>query len=135
MSGESNLPRLLASLEPTLVEGEFVFATVEAGRRAALSGLTPVCEFTEREGISLILPRGQAEAAGLDFIYPCRQITLSVHSNLAAVGMLAAVTTRLAAHGISVNAQSAYFHDHLFVSSDRANEAVSVLQQLASERG
>lgn len=132
-AAESNLPRLLASLEPSLVDGECVFATVPADQRRRWSNVSPICEFRESEGISLIVRRAEAEAAGLPFAYPCRQITLTVHSDLAAVGLLAAVTTRLAAHGISVNAQSAYFHDHLFVISDRADEALAVLRQLAAD--
>ncbi|WP_414640799.1 ACT domain-containing protein [Archangium sp.] len=58
-------------------------------------------------------------------------LTLSVHSSLEAVGFLAAVTTRLAARGISVNPVSAYFHDHLFVPSARATESLALLAGLA----
>ena len=36
--------------------------------------------------------------------------------------------TRLAAAGISVNAVSAFHHDHLFVPEDRAEEALRLLQ-------
>jgi hypothetical protein len=46
------------------------------------------------------------------------------------VGFLAAVMARLAAHGISTNAISAYYHDHLFLPVDRAEEAMELLQSL-----
>ena len=60
-------------------------------------------------------------------------VTLTVHSALDAVGFLAAITTRLAAAGISVNAVSAFFHDHLFVPAERAEEAVEILCRLAAD--
>ena len=58
-------------------------------------------------------------------------ITLTVHSALDAVGFLAAITARLAEAGISVNAVSAFHHDHLFVPVDRADEAMALLQNMS----
>ena len=55
-----------------------------------------------------------------------------MHSSLEAVGFLARITTKLAAHGISVNAVSAFYHDHLFVPTARADEALTLLRELAS---
>jgi hypothetical protein len=62
-------------------------------------------------------------------------ITLTVHSSLEAVGFLAAVTVPLAEAGISVNAVSAFHHDHLFVPVERAEDAQLLLQRLAAETG
>ncbi|MGY4371427.1 hypothetical protein ACVW1A_007492 [Bradyrhizobium sp. LB1.3] len=76
-----------------------------------------------------MIPREEAEAAGLSYAFASRLITLTVHSALDAVGFLAAITARLAAAGISVNAVSAFYHDHLFVPADRADEAMAVLQE------
>ena len=56
-------------------------------------------------------------------------ISLTVHSSLDAVGFLAAITTKLAQSGISVNPVSAFYHDHLFVPVNRADEAVSLLRE------
>jgi len=58
-------------------------------------------------------------------------ITLTINSALDAVGFLAAITTRLAAAGISVNAVSAFHHDHIFVPLTRAEEAMELLSSLA----
>ncbi|MEY9903549.1 hypothetical protein ABIA44_007723 [Bradyrhizobium sp. USDA 329] len=63
--------------------------------------------------------------------FPSRLITLTVHSALDAVGLLAAITARLAEAGISVNAVSAFHHDHLFVPADRADEAMAVLREMS----
>lgn len=123
MPGETDLQTLLRSMRPVLREGEYVFCST-ATPPAALS---PVCRFVEDEGVTLILRRADAEGAGLDYEYVCRMLTLTVHSSLAAVGLLAAVTGRLAAAGISVNAVSAFHHDHLFVPADRADEAMRIL--------
>lgn len=60
-------------------------------------------------------------------------ITLTVHSSLEAVGFLAAVTGRLTEAGISVNAVSAFYHDHLFVPEHRAGEALHHLQNLSKQ--
>lgn len=58
-------------------------------------------------------------------------ITLTVHSSLEAVGFLAVITRHLAQHSISVNAVSAYHHDHLFVPVHRADEAMRLLGDMA----
>ena len=126
MPGETDLRTLLRSMRPVLREGEFVFCTT-AAPAAELTALAPVCRFVEDEGVTLILRRADADGAALDYEYVCRMITLTVHSSLAAVGLLAAVTGRLAAAGISVNAVSAFYHDHLFVPADRAVEALRLL--------
>jgi len=122
MPGERNLEALLRALAPSIHEDEFVFCT-----QPELAG-DPVCAFRESEGWTLVLRRAEAERLGIPFTYPCRMITLTPHSSLDAVGLLAEVAARLAARGISVNVVSAYYHDHLFVPIDRAEEAVLALR-------
>lgn len=130
MSGETNLEVLLKSMKPVLRGGEFVFLTTRRSLLEAIP-LEPLGLFHEEEGLTLILPREKADAAGLPYSAVFRMITLSVHSSLEAVGFLAAITHRLAARGISVNPVSAYFHDHLFVPSARAEESLAVLAGFA----
>ena len=117
-------------MRPRLAPDIFVFATVTAGIPA---GIDPLMTFKESEGLTLIVREGTAHSAGLASTFRCRLVTLDIHSSLAAVGFMAAITTRLAADGISVNPVSAYFHDHLFVPAERADEAVALLEQLAAE--
>ncbi len=81
----------------------------------------------------MILALDEASHAKIPYAFPCRWITLRIHSSLEAVGLLAAVTGRLAKAGISVNAVSAYYHDHLFVSPEKAEEAMQILEGLSSE--
>ena len=132
MTGETDLRTLLGSMSPELVPGTHVFVTVPPGAPHP-DGLNPVMTFREREGVTLILLEETARAAGLTSSFRCRMITLNIHSSLEAVGFLAAVTARLAAAGMGVNPVSAYFHDHLFVPADRADEAMAILRELAAE--
>jgi len=132
MTGETDLDRLLAGMRPDLRPGTYVFAAVGDG--AVPAGVSPVMSFREAEGTTLILTEAEAARAGLPAAFPCRWITLAVHSALDAVGFLAAVTARLAEQGIAVNAVSAFHHDHLFVPAARAAEAMGLLQALAGDR-
>jgi hypothetical protein len=125
MPGEINLETLLRRLRPSLHADEFVFCT------ASHPSGNPIGIFREPEGVTFIVPRAEAVRLGLAFTFPCRMITLTVHSSLEAVGLLARVTAALAARGISVNPVSAYYHDHLFVPADRATEAMDTLRALA----
>lgn len=125
--GDTDLRSLLAGLDPQLRDGVHVFATIPSG---TVLDVTPVVAFEEDEGRTVVLRAEDATRLGIAAEYPCAWITLRVHSALAAVGMLARVTTALAAHGISVNPVSGFHHDHLFVPHDRAADALRVLQEL-----
>ena len=128
---ETNLSTLMKSMKPRLNAGVFVFVTIPPGT-AIPGGVTPIMMFQEAEGLTLIVPREQAEATALPFDFPCRMIRLDVHSSLKAVGFLAAITARLAAAGIAVNPVSAFHHDHLFVPEARADEAIEILEAMAA---
>lgn len=134
VSGERNLERLLAAMQPVLHPGIFVFATAD-GDKPDIPPEAVVMRFREAEGLTLILTRDAAAQAGLAATFPSRMITLNIHSSLEAVGFLAAVTARLAAAGMGVNPVSAFFHDHLFVPADRADEAMAVLASFGAEGG
>ena len=130
MAGETDLGTLLRSMSARLAPGTYVFATLPKGR--VPPGLSPRMIFEEAEGTTLILRREEAEAQGLAAEFPCRMITLEVHSSLAAVGFIARIATELARAGMGVNPVSGFFHDHLFVPEDRAEEALAVLRRLAA---
>jgi len=88
--------------------------------------------FEEAEGTTLILLQTQAEAAGLEYEFPCRMITLNIHSSLEAVGFMARIATELAKEDMGVNPVSGFYHDHLFVPEDRAQDAMDVLARMAA---
>ena len=129
MSGELNLDTLLQSLSATLVEGVYVFATVAPG--AVPPALSPRMMFTEAEGVTLVLLRDEAEARGIAGEFPCRMITLDVHSSLEAVGFIARIATELARQGMGVNPVSGFYHDHLFVPEGREQDALRILEAIA----
>lgn len=131
MTGETGLEALLRGMSARLAEGCLVFATLPDRRLPP--GLAPLMTFEEAEGTTLILRREAAEAAGLAYVFPCRMITLEVHSALDAVGFIARIATELTRHGIGANPVAGYFHDHLFVPEDRADAALAVLHRLAAE--
>ena len=130
MPGERNLKTLLLNMKPEMHDGVFVFCSVAEDAEIPAT-VEPKCVFREREGTTLILRQEEAESAALPHQFPSRLITLTVHSSLEAVGFLAAITGRLAEAGISVNAVSAFHHDHLFVPQHRADEALQLLQNMS----
>ena len=131
MSGITELDQLLKSMHPALLQPEFVFCTV-SGDLSQYVLLKPIATFIEEEGLTLVLEKSVAESAGLSFEGAFKQITLTVHSSLEAVGLTAAVSTKLAEKGISANVIAAYYHDHIFVQSAKAQAALEALQEFSA---
>jgi hypothetical protein len=132
MYGIADIDILLATASPAMADEDYVFTTVRDLSR--FDELQAVGAFREREAVTLICPRIRAESASLPYDGIYRQITLTVHSSLEAVGFLAAVSTALADAGIPCNAVSAFYHDHIFVPAGQASRAMEVLSTLAASR-
>jgi len=130
MDGITDLHELISSMSPTMAQGEFVFISLPDATYGRESHLAPIASFVEREGLTLIIPKDRADAATVDYDETFRMITLRVHSSLCAVGLTAAVSTRLARKGISANIVAAYSHDHIFVPSRQAEEALVELRRI-----
>ncbi len=131
MSGEHDLSTLLRTLQPLLRSEPYVFCSVNQAAFTAYAE-TALGTFREDEGLTLIITQGDADRQGLQYeaIWGC--ITLTVHSALTAVGMIAIVSTKLAQAGISVNPVAGYYHDHLFVPWDMREHAVSLIHELSA---
>jgi len=129
VSGERDLRILLRSLKATLADGTYVFATVAPD--AVPPALSPRMTFREAQGVTLILLREEAQAHGIEHDFPCRMITLDVHSSLEAVGFIARIATELARQGMGVNPVAGFYHDHLFVPEGREQEALRILEGIA----
>jgi hypothetical protein len=84
----------------------------------------------EAEGLTVVVAEAQALAHGWRVAFRSAWITLSVHSDLAAVGLTAAFARALADAGIACNVVAGVHHDHLFVPVDRAADALAALRAL-----
>jgi hypothetical protein len=125
MNGETNLNRLLKTMQPFLNSGDFVFCMVP--NTDNINDADVVFSFKEKEGITVVLPKQTADALQLNYSFVASWITLTVHSSLEAVGLTAAFSNALAAAGISCNVVAAYYHDHIFVSKNDAEKTMKIL--------
>ncbi len=125
----AELSILLRSLKLVLHDGVVAFCTVEDSRE--LAPLNAIATFHEVEQLTVVVAEGSAVAHGLTPIFRAAWITLTVPSDLNAVGLTAAVSTALAKAGISCNVIAAVHHDQVFVQVDRADEAMRVLRELS----
>lgn len=124
--GEVDLPVLLADLSPALRPTPVVYAVADE----VPPGTAVFATVREREGLTLVLDRDEAERAGLAYDHVAAMITLTVHSSLEAVGLTAAVSRVLAAAGISCNVIAGAHHDHLLVPWERREDALAALHAL-----
>ena len=139
--GGTDLEVLVESMSPTLDPETFVFGHIPAKTETDSSnvlklfaGLPVRMLFREDEGWTVILAETVANEIQLQSIFPCKKITLNVHSSLDAFGFLAAITTRIRDDlSIGVNPVSGYFHDHLFVPVGKEDAAMEVLEKMSKE--
>ena len=127
--GEMNLDTLLSSMQPNLLDQSYVFCTLgQDAELASVPGMKPIATFMEAEGLTLVLEQAMADTHSLAYDSVFRCITLTVHSSLDAVGLTAAVATKLTEHDISANVIAAYYHDHIFVQAEKAEAAMLALK-------
>lgn len=132
--GEQKLDTLLASMNPTLHPDTFVFVTLPSSQKAAPPSLQPqIMVFQEVEGLTVITTKEAAEEGGFNYEFPCRMVTLNVHSSLDAVGFLARILDPLKNLGIGVNPVSGFFHDHLFVPANKEEQVLEVLKDISEK--
>ena len=125
--GLTDLAEILAGLAPERVPGVFVVAVLPEGRSVPAAAVATV---REAEGLTVVLPEEEALRLGLAPLFRAAWLTLRVRSDLAAVGLTAAVSTALAGAGIACNMLAGACHDHLLVPEDRAEDALAVLGRL-----
>jgi len=131
MSGLTDLRTILASLVPVVQADAVVYATVDAQAAASLPTLATI---REEEGTTVVLRRADADAAGLSYDLVLAWITLNVHTALEGVGLTAAFSRALADAGIPCNVLAGYFHDHILVPEELADDALTALRALRNAR-
>ena len=125
----SDSAQMITRMAPVLDPQDYCFCHVADDHKFRAASV--LATFREDEGLTLVLPLAQAQAAGLTGP-PFRRITLQVHSALEGVGLTAAVAGALAEGGIACNVMAAFYHDHIFVPSAQASDALSILQRLSA---
>ena len=118
MSGIKDLDILLSNMEPVLDKRDFVFCSFPTFDWDKMRELNPVGFFQEKEGKDM----------DCQSVYGL--ITLNVHSSLDAVGLTAAFSAKLTEKNISANVIAAYYHDHIFVPKEKAEQALNAILEL-----
>lgn len=124
----SNLDELLRTMTPKLNDGAYCFATLNNDDDLPLSKI--IAGIREEEGLSVIVNEETAAEYGLQAQFKCAWISLTVHSDLEAVGLTAAFATALGNVGISCNVVAGNYHDHIFVPYEKAELAMQTLRNL-----
>ncbi len=119
--GETDLKVLLQSMEPILHAEPYGFVVWDGPLT-----VQPFATVAEDEGLTVVALLSQ-----LGDGEPWARISLTVHSDLAAVGLTAAFATALGRQGISCNVIAGFHHDHLFVQWDRREDAMAALRELS----
>lgn len=127
----SDLGELLRQMNPVLYAGAWVFCVLPPEQ--SLADVSAIGWFREPEGVTVILEENVAQALNLSPVFRAAWLTLSVPSDLQAVGFTAAVSRALADVGIACNVIAAVHHDHLFVPVERGQDALNTLFALQEE--
>ncbi|MCU1564886.1 MAG: hypothetical protein JWN05_3265 [Arthrobacter sp.] len=106
MAGEKDLRTLLATMHPVRRDGEYVHVLWPHGKELA-GGIAAAVR--EAEGLTVVMPRAEADGLGLSYDFVGAWVTLQVHSSLEAVGLTAAVSAALTDAGISCNVLAGVF--------------------------
>ena len=125
--------KMIQNMAPVLQPGTFVFCAMIDNDAAQEAKRLARCVFVEDEGLSLVLPLAEADRLGLAYDEPMKQITLMVYSSLSGVGLTAAVAKALMREGIPANVVAATQHDHVFVPSKMADDAMNALRNLQNK--
>ena len=131
MTGERDLEKLLTSMSPELMDGEYVFCTFQNAQYGDYLDLEPLAAIRESEGLTLIIPKRKADDKNINYESAFKRITLRIHSSLEAIGLTAAFSSKLTEHEISANVIAGYYHDHIYVQSDHAEKAMKALNEFA----
>lgn len=128
MIATKDLQQLLRTLSPVRNPGVYVFASLLPG--LAIDMTPVVASIREPEGLSVVLAESDALRLGLPITFRADWLTLSVHSDLEALGLTAAVSAAMAEAGIACNVVAGACHDHLFVPHGQADAAMATLERL-----
>jgi hypothetical protein len=123
-----DLDQLIKSMEPILNPGVFAFVSVH--NEETLKSVKVIASILESEGYSAVIAESDALSLELPILFRAAWITLTVNSDLQAVGLTAVFAGALGKAGISCNVIAGAYHDHIFVPIEHAEDAMKVLKAL-----
>jgi len=123
--GETDLAAMLAAIDVVRRPGEFVYVVRAPGEPAPPDALATI---DEAASVSYVVPAGSPAAMGAR--YRAAWLTVTVHSSLHAVGLVAEMSTAFAAARIPCNVLAGFYHDHLLVPTEHAERAMTVVRSL-----
>ncbi len=126
MAGQADLAVLLRSMQPELHTTAYGYAVTDGEVVGAFA------QVAEAEGMTVIATIQVLATHGIVVETSWARISLTVHSDLAAVGLTAAIAQALAARGISANVVAGFYHDHVFVPWGRRLDAMAALRGLSN---
>ena len=127
MAGENDVEALMRTMQPKLFAAAYSYAAAPVGQMVGAC----FAQIAEDEGVTVVATIRELRAQGIEFAVEWGRISLTVHSDLAAVGLTAAIAAALGAQGISANVVAGYYHDHVFVQWDRREDAMAALRRLS----
>ena len=132
MPGQTDLKKILESIDPYLVDESFIFMTTDQSLSSISNTLNPIASFKEKEGLSIVITQATADknAITYDSVFSC--ISLGVHSSLESYGLISTISKELTQNNISTNVFSGYYHDHIFVQSEKADKALEIISKIGS---
>lgn len=130
MSGELDLAKMLATL--TVQRRPEPVTMVTVSEPVALGGDIYMV-LAESEGTTVVATVAEAKRRGWNVDFTAAWLTIEVHSSLEAVGLTAAMSRVLTDQSIPCNVLAGYYHDHLLVPLDAADQAIAALHSLRSE--
>ena len=132
MPGQTDLKKILESIDPYLVDESFIFMTTDQSLSSISNTLNPIASFKENDGLSIVITQATADknAITYDSVFSC--ISLGVHSSLESYGLISTISRELTQNNISTNVFSGYYHDHIFVQSEKADKALEIISKIGS---
>lgn len=129
--GETDLDRILASLEVVRRPGGFVYRSEPAGTPTPPHAVAMV---DEGDTITHVIPVSvdDERPEGDHGEFRAAWLTITVATSLDAVGLTAVLSTALAAAGIPANVIAGARHDHVLVPAELADDAIATLRAAAS---
>lgn len=127
MPGETDLTKILATLKIRRREEPFTVVTVP---KPVELGAGVEAVINEGDSVTAVVTLDAARRRGWHGEFEAAWLTVDAHTALDGVGLTAALSRALAAEGIPCNILAGYFHDHLLVALDRADDAVAAIDAL-----